>query len=402
MTNATILRFDRSVARHRTSAAGYASAAEFALAESPDDPVFCFSEDALRNQARVFQSGFPGEVAFAVKSNPSRQVIAGLHRAGIGVWDVASIQEMELVAGIAPEREFHYHNPVKSSSEIRTAYTRFGCRRFAVDCNEELNKIAGVIPIPAGIEIAVRFVLPRANGTSAHDFSSKFGVDVAAAASLLRRTSELGFSPLLTFHPGSQCKEPRAYVRHIEAAGAIAAAAHVPLAAVNVGGGFPARYATSRGAELEEFFTPIDRAMAHTFGKQRPKLECEPGRALSASSMSLLTRVKLVRNESNEIFLNDGVYGGLMEVWQAPELQPPHRVIRQGNWVAATPRLVTVYGPTCDPLDKLPKKLAVPSDVREGDYIEFGSLGAYAAATVTRFNGYGGHRIVPVSDVLNI
>ena len=38
----------------------------------------------------------------------------------------------------------------------------------------------------------------------------------------------------------------------------------------------------------------------------------------------------------------------------------------------------------------------------EGDYIEFGTLGAYGLATATRFNGYGEHRIVSVERVLEM
>ena len=37
----------------------------------------------------------------------------------------------------------------------------------------------------------------------------------------------------------------------------------------------------------------------------------------------------------------------------------------------------------------------LPADLREGDHIEFGTLGAYGLATVTRFNGYGGHGAEP-------
>jgi ornithine decarboxylase len=259
------------------------------------------------------------------------------------------------------------------------------------------------LPSAEGVEIAVRFVLPRADKSSAHDFSSKFGAPVNTAAILLRRVAGLGFTPVLTFHPGSQCKDALAYERHIIAAGEIARSAGVTLPVLNVGGGFPARYVRSQGGELTDYFKVIDKTVNDVFGvHERPKLECEPGRGLAASCMSVLTKVKLVRNSSDEIFLNDGVYGALMEVWQVPELQPPHRVIRDGQVLGDLSRLVTAYGPTCDPLDTLPMKVSVPADVRDGDYIEFGTLGAYGAATMTRFNGYGGHETVIVDTVITV
>jgi ornithine decarboxylase len=57
----------------------------------------------------------------------------------------------------------------------------------------------------------------------------------------------------------------------------------------------------------------------------------------------------------------------------------------------------TVYGPTCDPLDVLPGKLNLPTNIQEGDYLEFSSVGAYGAATSTRFSGYGTRNVVHVA-----
>ena len=117
--------------------------------------------------------------------------------------------------------------------------------------------------------------------------------------------------------------------------------------------------------------------------------------------MSLLTRVKLVCTDGDDIFINDGVYGGLMEFMQAPELQPPYRVIRDGVVLDGATKPWKVFGPTCDPLDVLPAKLELPMDIRDEDFIEFGTLGAYGVATSTMFNGYGAHPVVPVDTVYN-
>jgi ornithine decarboxylase len=170
----------------------------------------------------------------------------------------------------------------------------------------------------------------------------------------------------------------------------------IELQVLNVGGGFPARYNGSKEAELSDFFSAIRQAVKAAFGDRPPVLECEPGRALVAGSTSLLTRVKLVRHGPDEVFINDGIYGALMECWQVPELLPPFRAIRDGLLLGGPVRPFTVFGPTCDPLDRLPDRLELPSGLREGDFIEFGNIGAYGAATMTRFNGYGSHATVNV------
>ena len=378
-------------------------AAALSLRLLPDEPIFCFSSKALVERARVFVEGFPGLVTFAVKSNPSPEVIATLAASGISSWDVASVHEMALVRNVQPEARFHYHNPVKSRREIEDAYKIYGCRRFVVDCREELAKISEIVGVDSSVEIATRFVLPRDRGTSAHDFSTKFGAPEHICVELLKKTLALGYTPLLTFHPGSQSKEPQVYVRHIEAAARIAKQADVIIRTLNVGGGFPANYLLSTAPEPTVFFRQIKEARDRYFGGlDLPKLECEPGRGLVANCMSLLTRVKLVCTDGDDIFINDGVYGGMMEYMQVPELKPPFRVIRDGHVMHGPVKSWKVFGPTCDPLDVLPHSLDLIASLREGDFVEFGTLGAYGISTLTRFNGYGENHVVRVEHTLHV
>lgn len=379
----------------------YPDAGAFAAAEEPDTPVFCFSEAALRARLRRYLDGFLGETTYAVKCNALTPLLAVLADGGVHGFDVASVQEIEQVRAIAPDALLHYHNPVKSRREIEAAYRTHGCKRFAVDCIEEIEKIHAIIGGDPNVELAVRFVLPRERGSSSHDFSTKFGAPEHECVALLSQTAALGYAPVLTFHPGSQCHDPQVYVRHIEAAGRIAAT--TPDAAVgvlNVGGGFPANYLLHTSPEPEAFFAAISAAVDAAFPDHRPRLECEPGRGMAADCMSLLTRVKLV--SADDVFLNDGVYGGLMEYYQAPDLRQPFRVWRDGVVLDGPTRSFKTFGPTCDPLDVLPHRLDLPDDLRDGDYVEFGGAGAYGPACVTNFNGYGAHGFAHVRDVLSL
>jgi len=391
MKHAPLLNF-----ADRRDPTAFADAADVSRKLAPDIPVFCFSAASLFERAALFFANFPGEVAYAVKANPEPHVLSALAESGCKVWDVASVDEMSAVRAASPEAEFHYHNPVKSRLEIREAYVRYGCRRFAVDCSEELDKISDVLGKGRDLEIAVRFALPRKSGAAAHDFSTKFGASELSAAGLLREAAARGYGTALTFHPGSQCTEPAAYQRHIEAAYRIATAAQVELGILNVGGGFPAAYPASLAPPLQDFFTAIRETTKRLFGTGRIKLECEPGRGLVACSHSLLARIKLVRNE-RELFLNDGIYGALLECAQVPKLMPRVRAIPAGRMVEGGSRAYTVYGPTCDPLDVLPGRIELPAGLSEGDFLEFSPVGAYGSATATRFNGYGTRTVVHIA-----
>ncbi len=378
-----------------------ANAAALSKTLDGETAIFCFSASALLARAKVFFQNFKGETSFAVKANPSREVVSTLAKAGMKFWDVASVHEMELVHSIQPKAQFHYHNPVKSRREIERAYKEFNCRRFCIDCKEELAKITDCVGTDRNIEIAVRLVLPRDRGASAHDFSTKFGAPEHIAIELLKKVKMLDFIPVLTFHPGSQSKDPQTYTRHIEAAARIAKRAGVAVTKLNVGGGFPADYEYSKAPEPDVYFRAIEVARdQHFAGMPTPQLECEPGRGLVANCMSLLTCVKLVCTDGDDIFINDGVYGGLMEYWLVPELKPPVRAIRDGTFLEGSLKNWQVFGPTCDPMDVLPHRLDLPANLQAGDYIEFGTLGAYGISTLTRFNGYGENQVIEVGEVL--
>ena len=391
-----------TVIKHPAHSKPFADALSVTKTLQPEEPVFCFSPAELKSRAQQFLDNFPGLVTYAVKCNPSHDVLVTLADTGISTWDVASVQEMSAVRKVQPTAKFNYHNPVKSRHEIADAYNIYGCRRFSVDCREEVQKIIDVVGKDETVELAARLVLPRERGTSAHDFSTKFGAPEHICIELLQQVKAAGYEPVLTFHPGSQSKEPQVYVRHIEAAGRIARNAGIVVKKLNVGGGFPANYELSTAPEPEVFFRAIENAVTKAFGADRPALECEPGRGIVATCMSLVVQVKLVCTDGDDIFINDGVYGGLMEFMQAPELKPPFRLIRDGKAIEGISKSYKVFGPTCDPTDVLPHRLDLQQGIKEGDFIEFGTLGAYGLATSTRFNGYGEHSIVTVDRVLEM
>jgi ornithine decarboxylase len=92
-----------------------------ALRLAPEAPTFCYSAEVVRGRAHTFLSKFPGEVAYAVKANSDPDVLLTVAACGIDTFDVASVEEMALVRSLVPRAILHYHNPVKSRSEIAKA-----------------------------------------------------------------------------------------------------------------------------------------------------------------------------------------------------------------------------------------------------------------------------------------
>jgi len=358
---------------------------EFLRSQQPENPVLFFAPAVLQGTARRFLDGFPGLVTYAVKSNPDEMVIQNLDAAGIRGYDVASVHEIELIRRVAPGAAMHYNNPVRARAEIVRA-VELGVKSWSVDSRSELAKLHELVVPAEGHEISVRFKLPVEG--AAYNFGAKFGATAELAAELLAEAAAMGFTPSLTFHPGTQCTDPMAWDAYIRKAAEIARAAGVTIARLNVGGGFPSHRLQDVKPALEPIFALIDRVTGEAFGDARPALVCEPGRGLVAEAFSLATRVRAVR-DAGHVFLNDGVYGGLAEL---PLIGVIDRIEVVGADLAprtGAPEGRTVFGPTCDSVDRLPGELMLPADIAEGDYVIFHGMGAYSTVTNTRFNGFG-------------
>ena len=99
------------------------------------------------------------------------------------------------------------------------------------------------------------------------------------------------------------------------------------------------------------------------------------------------------------LFVNDGIYGNLSDAG-ALGFRFPARRIRLGEAEDAETGHAdfVLFGPTCDSADRMRGPFRLPADMREGDWIELGQLGAYGACLRTGFNGFGRAELVEVAD----
>ena len=235
---------------------------EYLRTMQPENPVLFFAPQALQAQAKRFIDGFPGLVTYAVKSNPGEEVIENLVAAGVQGFDCASPFEIDLIRRLAPDAAIHYNNPVRSRAEIAYAVSR-NIKSWSVDSKSELAKLIELVPA-AGCEISVRFKLPVAG--AAYNFGAKFGATAEVAVELLKTVAKAGFTPSITFHPGTQCTDPNAWGSYIREAAVIARKAGVKIARLNVGGGFPNHRAVGVLPDLEAIFATINRVASESFG----------------------------------------------------------------------------------------------------------------------------------------
>lgn len=377
----------------------WADPVEFLRVVGPNDPVLFLSPAVLQAQARRFLAGFPGLVTFAVKANPEEAVVVNLAAAGIMAFDVASPEEIALIRRLVPGGVLHYNNPVRARHEIEFA-VQHDVASYSVDSLSELDKLFAGVPNRrsngAPVEITARFKLPVAG--AAYDFGAKFGATEERAAEILKRIAARGYTPSLTFHPGTQCADPAAWEAYIRAARRIADAAGVMPARLNVGGGFPSHRVHAETPSLDAIFRLIGRVTEEVFGTDAPALICEPGRGMVGDSFALIARVKAVRDDQH-VFLNDGVYGTLAELPLMGMMDRISVFSPEGTRRTGEGQRRVIFGPTCDSVDRLPGETLLPADMEEGDFLLVQGMGAYSVVTNTRFNGFGA---LAVHLVLNL
>ena len=146
----------------------------------PEMPVQCIRPATIAATAKRFLKAFPGDVLFAVKTNPDPRILRYLARAGVKHYDVASLAEVKLVSDNIPDAKMYFMHPVKSREAIHAAYFDYGVRDFSLDSEAELAKILEVTDNATDLNLYVRLAMP--NDKAAYSLTGKFGVALAEAA----------------------------------------------------------------------------------------------------------------------------------------------------------------------------------------------------------------------------
>ncbi len=359
----------------------------------PVDPIYCIRPNSIKSACNWFKKNFPGKILYAVKTNPNEEVIKHIGESGINEFDVASINEVKLIKKIFPNSKVYYMNTVKSREHIYDAYFNYNIKDFVLDTKEELQKIIEVTNNAKDLTLYVRVSI--SNEHAEIDLSQKFGALPSEALGLLRLARANAKKVGLSFHVGSQCMHPISYAKGIREVGNIIKKTKIIPDIINIGGGFPSIYPDLNPQPLENYMSEIKKAFQHLKLENKPQLLCEPGRALVAESGSSIVRVTLRKKQ--KLYINDGTYGSLFDAGVLNFVLPT-KMLPNGRAASKKLTSYSFYGPTCDSADYMKGPFVLPNNLKEGDYIEIGQLGAYALTFRTKFNGFYSNKIFEVQD----
>ena len=275
--------------------------------------------------------------------------------------------------------------PSATRSKKKRCFARLPprCFLFAVDSVEEVKKIAQAAP---GTRVFCRIL---ADGAGAEwPLSRKFGCSPAMAIEVLYCANALGLTPYgVAFHVGSQQTSLTAWNKSLVEASTIfraMAKRGIELSAVNLGGGFPARY-LKQVPNLSVYAQTIRSALADCFGNKRPDTIIEPGRGLVGDAGVIRAEVVLVSRKDYAdahrwVFLDIGKFGGLAETMEEAIRYP---IVTSRDDDTKSPCIIA--GPTCDSADVLYEKepYPLPDTLVAGDEVMIDAAGAYTASYST-------------------
>ena len=350
-----------------------------ALAKGYDRPFLLVDSNLIRNKVRRFKAAMPRvHPHYAVKANPDPRVLKTLIEEGAG-FEIASISELDLLLSLGVNAaEIYYSNPMKSRAYIEYAAAK-GVEWFVVDSVEELRKVAAVKP---DAKLYVRIDAP--NVGSDWPLSGKFGAEASDAEAIVAEAARIKADLAgITFHVGSQCRNPDNWRIGIERAKKLfrrMRLAGLNPRLLNIGGGYPVRH-TKPIPSIETIGSIVNQALRDL--PQKIRVMAEPGRYLVSDAGYFVCRVvgTATRTGKRWMYWDAGMFGGVIETTEG--LRYNIESERRGSLVPWS-----VGGPTCDSVDILMRDEMLPEDLQEDDFIYIANAGAYTTAYASTFNGF--------------
>ncbi|QXT40450.1 type III PLP-dependent enzyme [Gymnodinialimonas ceratoperidinii] len=360
----------------------------FARAHSFERPTLILDVDRVAQQYDALAAGLgQAHIHYAVKANPAPEILSRLAAMGSG-FDAASRVEIQMCldAGAAPSH-ISFGNTVKKPADIAYAHS-VGVDVFAVDAAEELEKIAEHAP---GAQVYIR-LLVEATGAD-WPLTRKFGTTRDSALELMETARALDLRPVgLSFHVGSQTRDPQMWAPVLDGIAAVWNAAHgagFALDLLNIGGGFPAFY----GEDIPHPTAYAAKVMdlVHARFGDVPRIMAEPGRGLVAEAGMIAAEVLLVSRKSPDdlhrwVYLDIGKFSGLAETMDEAIR---YQFATERDHENTGPCILA--GPSCDSADVLYEKrpVALPLGLKAGDRIWIRNCGAYTTTYASiGFNGF--------------
>jgi ornithine decarboxylase len=343
-----------------------------------ETPIFVYKQEMLEKTLDLFSS-FDREkikVLFAMKSANHPEVLCAISQRGFG-FDIATANELKyLFNHIHANFEVSFSAPSKFECDINFASCN-GVKMYVCDSEHEIRKVIAHAQDP---EIVLRIEIP--NHGSVFKLSSKFGM----TADYVQHILEIGRKEKwnikgFAFHVGSQNAELDSWTIALETSCELANAATrlgYNIEILNMGGGIPAAYSSGEIGNLQKYIDHIIGSVNSAKSKfEFSRYYIEPGRSISANSMSMITKIIGYKECKTPpiLVVDTSVFHGLIEAIDGSVKHPIHLYGREST---VHEKEFKVVGFTCDGWDVIRDSVYLPGDLSPNDLLEIDCAGAYS------------------------
>ena len=377
------------------------------LVEQFASPLYILDEETLRTACRQYRDTFKeyykgeSQVLYASKAWNCLAVCAIVASEGLGI-DVVSGGELytALNAGMSPDK-IYLHGNNKSHDELVLAI-QSGCTIVADNWHEldMLVKIAGEKTENSFLS-PIRIMLRLTPGIECHTheyirtghLDSKFGFDPHDLQEVFAFVSQQPSLNCVGLHAhiGSQIfeRQPHRDLAAVMVQWLRDAAKHgLQVTELNVGGGLGIKYTESDNppsiAEWSKAICEVVQAACTSENLPLPKLLCEPGRSLIATSCVTAYTVGATKVVP-EIRTYVAIDGGMSDNPRPITYQSVYRVVVANKISDPCTEIVTLAGKHCESGDILIKNAQLPK-TEANDILVVMGTGAYNYSMASNYN----------------
>ena len=357
---------------------------------------FYYYDKALLEQTldaiEACTAGTPMKVHYAIKANSEPGILRIISSRGFGA-DCVSGNEIKtaIECGFHPH-DIYYAGVGKTDEEILIGIDAgIGC--FNIESIEEID-IMSALASERGKRVTVALRVNPNIDAHTHEYittglkENKFGIDLRVLEDAIKKVKASKYLDLggLHFHIGSQItiSEPfKILCDRINDLQAKFRLEGIDFRFFNVGGGLGIDYDNPEDNPIPDFASYFDTILSNLHLKEGQEVHCELGRAIVAQCGSLISKVVLVKKGLDKSFVI--IDAGMSDLIR-PALYGAHHKIE--NLSAIGKPADTVYdvvGPICESSDVFGKDELLP-ETHRGDIIALRSAGAYGSAMASRYN----------------
>lgn len=337
-------------------------------------------------------AGTPMKVHYAVKANSEPEILRIISSRGFGA-DCVSGNEIRaaIECGFRPER-IYYAGVGKTDEEILTGIDAgIGC--FNIESIEEIDILSG-LAAKRGKTVTVALRVNPNIDAHTHEYittglkENKFGIDLRMLDEAIGKVKgdphlDLGG---LHFHIGSQITVSEPFKILCERINELKTKYRLDgteFRFFNVGGGLGIDYDNPDENPIPDFQSYFDTILGNLDLDDGQEVHCELGRAIVAQCGSLISKVVLVKKGLEKDFVI--IDAGMSDLIRPALYGSHHKIENISRENEAATATYDVVGPICESSDVFGKDELLPV-TRRGDLIALRSAGAYGSAMASRYN----------------